>query len=380
MYVRYLVMIVLWWGFYENSTFGADDLSKRNSAGVYPQFPDLVYEYHIAELNKATPLDLTYNQYVRRYIEIFTLERRMQVEQFISLSEWYFPIFEDYLLRYDLPLELKYLAIVESGLDPLARSPSNAIGLWQFLYHTAQMFDLQVTSYIDERSDVYKSTDAACRYLKYLYQTFGDWNLALAAYNGGPGEVNKAIARSGKTKFWDLFPYITESMRNYVPAFIAMNYVFHHYKEHQLASAPVNVSFYDLDTLHVNHRISFTSISQKIELSESTIRQFNPCYRLNEIPETGQPMILVLPKEKALAFLEAENRIISTQKSGEAVLPENREGMASFNYPVRKGDFLHKIALHYGCTVDDICRWNNLTSKALSIGMTLIIWIKKESN
>jgi len=190
-------MTILW--IFVASYGKANDQPKGNTA-AFPQFPDLVYEYHIAELNKATPLDLSYNQHVRRYIEIFTLERRAQVEQFMGLAESYFPIIEDYLQRYDLPMELKYLAVIESGLNPLARSTSNAIGLWQFVYPTAQMFDLQITSYIDERSDVYKSTDAACRYLQYLYRMFGDWNLTLAAYNGGPGELEKAIARSGGKK------------------------------------------------------------------------------------------------------------------------------------------------------------------------------------
>ncbi len=359
----------------------AGDPPKQNFTESFPQFPDMVYEYRIAELNKTTPLDLSYNQYVRRYIDIFTLERRAQVERFIGLADFYFPLFEEYLSRYELPLELKYLAVVESGLDPLARSPSDAIGLWQFLYHTAQMFDLQVTSYVDERCDVRKSTDAACRYLKYLHRTFGDWNLALAAYNGGPGELEKAIARSGgKRDFWELYPYLTEAMRNYVPAFIAVNYVFNQYGEHKLTAVPCDLSFYDLDTLHVRHQIGLDAVARKTGLDENIVRRLNPCYRLGEIPESAQPMILVLPKEKAIAFLEAENRIISTRKGKESVLPENRQGMTAVNYSVKKGDFLHKIAIRYGCTAEDICRWNNLPDKNLSAGMKLVIWTSREMN
>ena len=351
---------------------------SKETSDTFPQFPDLVYEYYIAELNKATPLDLSYNQHVRRYIDIFTLERRAQVEQFMGLAEWYFPMIEDCLQRYELPLELKYLAVVESGLNPLARSPSNAIGLWQFLYGTAQMFDLQMTSYIDERCDVYKSTDAACRYLQYLYRTFGDWNLALAAYNGGPGELEKAIARSGgKREFWELHPYITEAMRNYVPAFIAINYVFNHADRHLLAPAPRDPLFADLDTLHVHQKVSFSSISQKIDLDENAIRRLNPCYLLNEIPYMGQPMTLVLPRDKAIAFLKAENQIIATRKNGMNTLPEQLPGMTSVQYTVQPGDFLHRIAVRYECTVDDICRWNNLTDRNLSAGMKLVIWTKK---
>ena len=369
----------LWVFFWCGFIFIAEDPPKNNTDVNYPQFPDLVYEYHVAELNKNTPLDLSYNENVRRYIDIFTLERRAQVEQFIGLSQRYFPIFEDYLQRYGLPLELKYLAVIESGLDPLAKSPSNAIGLWQFLYGTAQMFNLKITSYIDERSDVYKSTDAACRYLKYLYNIFGDWNLALAAYNGGPGELEKAIARSGGIRdFWNLYPYITESMRNYVPALIAIYYVFNNADKHLLVSAPHDPLFSSLDTLLVHQKINFSSISQKIGMDENEIRKLNPCYILNEIPYMGQPMTLVLPREKAIDFLKAENKIIATRKSINTVLPEHQQDMKTVKYTVQTGDFLHKIAVQFGCTVEDICRWNNITDRnSLSRGMALTIWIKK---
>jgi len=358
----------------------ADDPPKGNTA-TFPQFSDLVYEYHIAELNKTTPLDLSYNQYVRRYIEIFTLERRSQVEQFMGLAKSYFPIIEDYLQRYDLPMELKYLAVIESGLNPLARSPSNAIGLWQFLYSTAQMFDLQITSYIDERSDVYKSTDAACRYLQYLYRMFGDWNLTLAAYNGGPGELEKAIARSGgKRDFWDLHPQITEAMRNYVPAFIAIIYVFHHADKHLLTPAPCDPWLANLDTLQVHQKISFSGISRMLDMDETILQRLNPCYRMGEIPYMGQPMTLVLPRDKAIAFLKSENQIITTQKNVNQILPEQQPGMISVQYIVQSGDFLHKLALRYGCTIEDICRWNNMTDRNLSAGMKLVIWTKGIEN
>ena len=372
----YFIMMILC-GFV--SFYGkANDPPKANTA-TFPQFPDMMYEFHIAELNKATPLDLTYNRHVRRYIEIFTLERRAQVEQFMGLADWYFPIFEDYLQRYDLPLELKYLAVIESGLNPLARSPSNAIGLWQFLFHTAQMFDLNITSYIDERSDVYKSTDAACRYLQYLYRTFGDWNLALAAYNGGPGELDKAIVRSGgKRNFWELYPYITESMRNYVPAFIAIYYVFNHADKHLLTPTPRSPWLADLDTLQVHQSINFSAISRMIDLDENILRQLNPSYRRGEIPYLGQPMTLVLPREKALDFLMAENKIIASRKNNNNILPEHQPNMISIQYTVQPGDFLHRIALRYGCTVDDIIRWNNLTDRNLTAGRKLVIWTKSE--
>ena len=173
--------------------------------------------------------------------------------------------------------------------------------------------------------------------------------------------------------------YITESMRYYVPAFIALNYVFNNAGQHLLSPTPRDPLFADLDTLHVHQKVSFSSICKEIDLDENTIRKLNPCYRLNEIPYMGQPMTLVLPRDKALAFLKAENRIIVTRKNPDKMLPEHQQGMASIQYTVRKGDFLHKIAMYHGCTVDDICRWNKLTDKRLSAGMKLLIWTKKTS-
>jgi membrane-bound lytic murein transglycosylase D len=200
----------------------------------------------------------------------------------------------------------------------------------------------------------------------------------LAAYNGGPGELEKAIARSGgKREFWELYPYITEAMRNYVPAFIAVNYVFNHADRHLLVPTPRNPLFTDLDTLQVHQKINFSSISKTIGLDESAIRELNPCYLLNEIPYMGQPMILVLPREKAIDFLKAENQIIATRKNTKNILPEQLPGMTSLQYIVQPGDFLHKIAIRYGCTVDDICRWNNMTDRNLSSGMKLVIWTRK---
>ena len=373
--MKYLIIISLLFSFVNDDKIRANG----NTDTEFPQFPDLVYEFRIAELNKATPLDLTFNQHVRRYIDIFTIERRSQVEQFMGRAQWLFPIIEDYLQRYDLPLELRYLAVIESGLDPLARSSSNAIGLWQFLFGTAQMFDLQITSFIDERRDIYKSTDAACRYLRYLYRIFGDWNLALAAYNGGPGEVEKAIVRSGGERdYWKLFPYMTEAMRNFVPAIIAINYVFNHADQHLLTPAPPDPLFFDLDTLQIRQRITFSTIAQRIGMDENCIRRLNPVYLLNEIPYMGQPMTLVLPRKKALEFIKTEDQVfVARNNVNNNLLPEQQPGMTSIQYIVQPGDFLHRIAMQFGCTVDDIMRWNNLTDRNLAIGMRLMLWVRE---
>ena len=196
-------------------------------------FPDIYYEYKIAELSKVSPIKLDYNQDVKKYIDLYLEKRSEKVSEFLGLEELYFPIFEEYLDKYNLPLELKYLPIVESGLNPLAQSSSGAMGLWQLLLNASKLLGLQVTSYRDERCDPYLSTEAACKYLKYLYETFNDWQLALAAYNGGPGEIRNAIQRSGgKTDFWQIQPYLPEQTKWYVPSFIAIVYLANHASEH----------------------------------------------------------------------------------------------------------------------------------------------------
>lgn len=343
-----------------------------------PRYSDLEYEFSIADLSKDSPIALNYNQQVRKYIDLFTIERHAQIEGFIAQSKYYFPIFEDYLSKYNLPLELKYLSVVESGLNPNAVSKSNAVGLWQFLYSAAKMFDLKIDSYVDERRDIFKSTDAACRYLSYLYQTFGDWQLALAAYNGGPGELEKAITRSGgKRNFWELYPYITEAMRNYVPAFIAMNYVFNFKEKHAFREIAEPLPFSAHDTLHINYGVRFSNINKTIGISIEKLRELNPIYIKDEIPYANQKQVLILPREYVQTYLETEYIFSGDTRNLNQVQKENLPEMKRSEYVVQKGDYLHKIALAHDCTIADIYRWNeHLKSKSLAVGMRLIIWLK----
>lgn len=337
-----------------------------------PVFPDMVYEYRIAALDKKTPIGLEYNAMVRKYIEIYTIQRRTEFSKILGLSKLYFPIFEAYLDKYDLPLELKYLSVVESSLDPLAKSSSGAIGLWQFLYHSAQMFDLQITSYIDERRDVFKSTEAACRYFKYLYQTFHNWHLVLAAYNGGPGVVRNAIERSGgKTNLWDLLPYLPEQTQNYVPAFLAMNYIMNHAEDHQLSPIEAPYSFNDIDTLNLLYPVTFSQISENIPISIDQLRFLNPCYKMDIIPEGGG-QILVLPENLTGAYLAYENRILASTAKNSTVEAKRAQKIV---YKVERGDFLHKIAVKYNCSPAEIREWNKLSSDFIAPGQTLVIWV-----
>jgi membrane-bound lytic murein transglycosylase D len=348
--------------------------SKAIITDSVPVFPDMVYEYRFASLAKKTPIDLEYNTLVRKYIEIYTIERRNEISKELGLSKLYFPIFEYYLDKFDLPLELKYLPVVESGLNPNAKSSSGAIGLWQFLFHSGMMFNLEITSFIDDRRDVYKSTEAACRYFKYLYQTFHDWNLVLAAYNGGPGVVRNAIERSGgKTNLWDLLPYLPEQTQNYVPAFLAINYIFNFAGEHHIEPTVAPFDYDNIDTLSIDYSISFAQIEDNIKISDDHLRFLNPRYKLDVIPETGSKQLLVLPHNLISPYLFYENQIQASSAKSNKLTQANRNQKTI--YTVESGDFLHKIAIKYNCSPADIRQWNNLSTDFIAPGQNLIIWI-----
>jgi membrane-bound lytic murein transglycosylase D len=338
-------------------------------------YPDMYYEYRFAAIDKKTPLDLEYNPMVRKYIARYTVEQRNETARILGLAKLYFPIFEYFLDKYDLPLELKYLSLVESGLNPMAKSSSGAIGLWQFLYNSSGMFDLEITSYIDERRDVYKSTEAACKYFKYLYQTFQDWNLVLAAYNGGPGVVRNAIERSGgKTNLWELLPYMPEQTQNYVPAFLAMNYIMSYASDYEIKQIEPAYTFENIDTLYIGYSISFSQISENIKITIDHLKFLNPRYKMDIIPETGKKQLLVLPANLIAKYLAYENQILSSIVAAEA---SKHQQIQKVFYTVERGDFLHKIAMKYNCRLSDIRQWNNLTTDFIAPGQTLIIWVAK---
>ena len=290
-------------GFDEADPVAIQDF-KDNPDSI-PRYPDLYYEFKISELNKTSPVALDFNPYVKAYIELYTIQRRKELATLIGLSQLYFPVFDEALDRNSLPLELKYLTIVESGLNPMAVSRSGAVGLWQFLMGTGNMFDLTVNSYLDERRDPIKSTEAACRYLQYLYSTFHDWQLVMASYNGGPGETRKAIERSGgETDYWKIRPLLSEQAQNYVPAFIAMVYVMNYYADHNIVPVPPSYTYRQLDTLHIRYAVSFEQISEMIGLPVEHIRFLNPVYKKDYIPELGYPAVLILPEDKIEVYLQ----------------------------------------------------------------------------
>ncbi|MBN2522761.1 MAG: transglycosylase SLT domain-containing protein [Bacteroidales bacterium] len=360
------------------------EISSANQNPGEEGSPNISYDYYIEKLNKQTPIDLVYNNDVRQYIDWFLKGRRNELITLLERSEKYFPLIEEIMDKYDLPLELKYMAVVESGLNPFAKSKSGAVGMWQFLYNTCTLVDLDVNSYIDERRDSYKSTEAACKYLRYLFDTFHDWNLVIASYNGGPGEVRKAMERSGgKTDYWEIRPYLSAQTSNYVPAFIAMNYLMNYYGMHGIEYQLTESIFQDTDTLHIRYAVSFEQISKVLNLPVSKLEELNPVYKRGFIPNLEEPCILVLPKEKAEDYLRYENRIIGyiVPKTDYNTLLSNAGSTTDREkiiHVVKPGEYFHKIAINYKCTVENIKAWNQLQNFNLFPGQTLEIWVKND--
>ena len=335
---------------------------------------DSLIQARLRFLSEKMEIPLDYNEYVKKYIHAYALENPDKISRILGEQFYYFPVFENYFGKYNLPPELKYLAAVESALDPFAVSKSGAVGLWQFLPGTAGLFDLEINAYIDQRRDVYLSTDAACRYIEYLYRIYGDWHLTLASYNGGPGAVQKAIARSGGERdYWKLRKHITGQMQNYVPAFIAMAYVMNYYHDFGIVPEVPKYSHFHVDTLMVYEAIDFGQISENLQLSVETLHYLNPVYRKHEIPESQAGHILVLPSEFVIEFILAFETIRQTPK-----LEESREIQSTekIKIKVKPGDSLHKLAIRYSCTIDDILKWNSISRDyQLRAGETLIIFI-----
>jgi membrane-bound lytic murein transglycosylase D len=337
----------------------------------------------LSTLNESTPFNLAYNPALEKVINGYLKYRKKYYPALMAKAKYYFPMFEQYLDQYDIPLEMKYLAIVESALRPKARSGVGASGLWQFMYGTGKQFNLKVSSYVDERHDPVKATIAACKYLSQLHRIFGDWDLALAAYNSGPGNVSKAIKRSGGfTNYWNIRPYLPSETAGYVPAFYATMYIFEYAKEHDIYSELPKFFQFQTDTVRVKRTITFNQISEIIKVDEEVLTFLNPSYKLDIIPFVkDRNYALRLPSNKVIDFLDKEKELYTLADSIDAKrekpLPKYFEMDKRIRYKVKSGDYLGKIANKFGVKVSSIKRWNGLRSSNLKIGQRLYIYPKK---
>lgn len=342
-----------------------------------PKVDSLTLAHRLNAIDMESPIDLAYRPELESYIHFYTEKRRNQMSRMLDLSQFYFPMFEEHLAKYNLPLELKYLAVVESALNPHARSRVGATGLWQFMYATGKAYGLEVNSYYDERTDPLMATDAACRYLKKLYSLYDDWLLALAAYNAGPGNVNKAIRRSGgKTTYWGIRPFLPRETRGYVPAFIAVNYTMTFATEHNLYPDGMSISLFESDTVLVKDKLRFDQIAAYTNMTEEDLVWLNPLYTKKVIPGNQGAMVLRLFRDECKNYIAFEDSMLNYKPElTEQYVEENESvrGNKSY-YTVRSGDVLGVIAQRHGVRVSDLRAWNNLRGNMIRPGQKLTLY------
>lgn len=361
---------------------------KEIDTVVVPQFSDSIIEYRLGQIHSYIPLD--FNDRSRAFINMYTITKRDLVPYILALSDYYFPIFEAELDKQGMPLELRFVPVIESALKPRAVSRAGAVGLWQFMYPTAKMNGLTITSYVDERKDPLKSTEAACKYLGDLYGMFGDWQLAIAAYNCGPGNVRKAIRRSGgKTNFWEIYNYLPRETRGYVPAFIAAAYFFSYYEEHNIAIEKIELPRAK-DTVMLNSYVHFSDISKQMDIDIELLRELNPQYRVDVIPASKEhPYALILPMGQSLKFsdftdtLYAEYELRKTSRTSEPATyasstTSSVSGKTAVYYTVKSGDNLGYIADWYDTYVSTIKSWNGLYSNNIGVGKKIKVFVPND--
>lgn len=363
------------------STWRDDDPDGFHPSFI-PQFHDNTYSDRIAMLDSMTVMNLTFNEHVRSFIRIYAVDRREHTSRIIGLQRTYFPFIEEMLAKYDIPQEMKYLAIVESALNPSAVSHANAKGMWQFIYGTGKMYGLESTAFVEDRFDPYRATEAACRHMRDLYDIYGDWFLVLAAYNSGAGNVNKAIRRSGgKRDYWGIWRWLPRETRGYVPAFIAVNYVMNFYREHNIVPEDPEYLYQDIGEVELQNVVEFDLLEDMVGVSQDELEALNPQYRLGVVPaQKSDPMMLRMPKEYLALFAEKEQALYKAQQekgvAREQLLARAGSRGASLQkvHVVRRGESLGRIARMYRCYVSQLIRWNNLTSSKIYPGQKLLVF------
>ncbi len=368
------------------------------SDGQVVEFSDEVYCQRLQEMNKLTPFKLECNEATLSTIRFFASKRRGFARIVLGRSRLYFDMYEAKLSEYGLPMELKYLSVIESGLRPQVKSRAGALGLWQFMYGTGKMFGLKENSYIDERMDPEKATEAACKYLKQLYNIYGDWNLALAAYNAGPGNVNKAIRRSGnKTTYWEVRPFLPKETQGYVPNFIAATYLLTYHAEHNIIPAEAPLHYAELDTLCLSKAVHMSTIEKLVGWNQEEIKSLNPIYKRDFIPETSPKQCIYGPIKYIGKLVSLEDSLYRLEESIyyapkvpvtpstptivnnsdttqiETETPGSTTAGNTFYHKVQSGETLGNIATKYETTVNRIMTINGLSSTSIHVGQRLKI-------
>ena len=362
---------------------------------------DELYCQRLEKINAISPFHLDCNEITLGMIRFFVKNRRGFAKIVLGRSKLYFDMYEAALAKHDMPIELKYLSVIESGLRPQVKSPAGALGLWQFMYGTGKMYGLTENSYIDERMDPVKSTEAACKFLKKLYGIYGDWNLALAAYNAGPGNVNKAIRRSGgKRTYWEVRPYLPRETQGYVPNFIAATYLLTYFSEHNIKPAKHKIHYYQLDTVCLSKAIHMSTIEQLIQWPLDEIAQLNPIYKTKFIPGTNPKQCITGPINQIGKIVSLGDSLYQLEKNIYTPKPKSIETIDSSKvndslstnldfkntvekpvivwHKVRKGETLALIAEKYFVTVEEIRKWNYLKTNTAPLGRTLKVIKGKE--
>lgn len=385
------------------------DLAKVNiDQEVAYDLPTDLLKDRLKRLDEKSPFNIEYNQGLENIIKSFLKNRPKAFERMMAISEYYFPMFEEKLAKYNIPLEVKYLAVVESALNPKAKSRVGATGLWQFMYATGKQYNLEVNSYVDERSDPMKATEAACQYLSTMYGIFGDWDLVLASYNTGPGNVAKAIRRSGGlTNYWNIRKFMHKETQGYLPAFLATMYIYEYRKEHGIVPKRAPLTYFETDTLMVKQKMSFKQLSDLLDIPVEQLRLLNPIYKLDVVPYvTDKPHYIRLPKQKAGMFVSNEDKIYAyvqyeedkrekpftstnLRKDAIAQRTTKRDSLAVANvedfpmksvkktrikyYTVKRGDNLSEISSKNNVTVAELKKWNKLKKNTVNAGQKLKI-------
>lgn len=373
----------------------SEDIQNVNiDASVDYELPTDLLKERLAAMDAKSPFNIEYNQGLENIIKSFLKNRKKSFERLMGVSEYYFPIFEEALAKQNVPLEIKYLAVVESALNPKAVSKMGATGLWQFMYHTGKQYGLKIDSYVDERSDPLKSSAAATQYMTNMYKMFGDWDLVLASYNSGPGNVSKAIRRSGGQKnYWNIRKNLPKETQGYVPAFLATMYLYEYHKEHGIVPQRAAIKHFATDTIMIKQQMSFKQIGDLLDVPIAQLQLLNPSYKLNVVPSyKEQNHYLRLPQDKIAIFASNEDQIYAYAQyqlegrerpfqASKAVASRNKTSASNQNnrvskttfYKVKRGDNLGAVANKYDVSISQLKKWNNLKSNSIAYGRNLKI-------